>query len=358
MKQAWLTLALVMGLVLAAGAQAPDIGSMDVVERATPDGPVARVRGSNISRGAFLYLYRTQLVETAALTKTKSPGDDMRVRVALTVLADLVRREVLFQEGERRHITVSEAAVTKAYDEQMNRLRQMLKASSGKEVTEEQVLERSGQPKSQALVQIRKSMVVEKTIEAIAKEENISVSDDEVRAFYEEHPEFFSRPGQLHLKHIYIRPGKDPATATDAEWADARDRMNKALARMQAGESFEAVARDMSDSPTASAGGDLGEKPAHLLPPDYVKAAQKLDPGRTSGILEDKNGLHMVRLVETTEGESINLDRASDKIRKMLLVQKGERAADTFVQPILADSAQVRVFLQLERALANRATGH
>ena len=53
-------------------AQAPDIENMDLVERATPDGPVARVRVTSISRGAFLYLYRTQLAEVARFKRMET----------------------------------------------------------------------------------------------------------------------------------------------------------------------------------------------------------------------------------------------------------------------------------------------
>ncbi len=49
-------------------AQAPDLARMDIVERSVPDGPVALVLGTPISREEFLSRYRIELLEYAATT--------------------------------------------------------------------------------------------------------------------------------------------------------------------------------------------------------------------------------------------------------------------------------------------------
>ncbi len=338
-----------------ASAQAPDIENMDLVERATPDGPVARVRGSSISRGAFLYLYRTQLAEVARMQRTVNVSDDTRVRTALATLADLVRREIIWQEGKARGLSAPEAEVSRRYRQQMDRLREYLSRTAGKDVTEADILARAGQPKDQALEQIRKTIIVRETSEAIAREKGIEVTDGEVAAFYRENPDLFRKKGGCHLKHILVIPKPSAKEASEAAWEAARKRIEKARARMRAGESFEAVARDMSDSPRAAEGGDLGMQVTSQLPKVYADAVKHLSPGETSDILKDEHGYHILRLEEVEDESNITLDEAREKIRKLLLAEKRERAVDAFVQPIVADPKQVRVFLQLERTLAGMA---
>jgi len=336
----------------AAVAQAPDIERMDLVERATPDGPVARVRGTSISRGAFLYLYKTQLAELAQLQQTANPSDDLRVRTALATLAELVRREVMWQEGVKRGIKAPEGEVQERYQAQMDRLREFLERSSGEAVTEAQILERAGQPKEQALEQIRKSLVVRGAAEAIAKEQGVTVSDATVATYFEEHPEYFERSGGTHLKHIFIEPKPSAEEATEEAWDAAQRSIEKAQARMRAGERFETVARDVSDSPRAAEGGDLGMQPTAMLPKAYAEAAAAMKPGDTSGILRDKHGFHIIRLVAVEDAQSVPFSEAKDAIRRRLEADARERAVAAFVEPIVADPKEVRIFLQLERTLA------
>jgi len=338
-----------------ASAQAPDIENMDLVERATPDGPVARVRGTSIPRGAFLYLYRTQLAEVAQMHQLSNISDDLRVRTALATLADLVRREIVWQEGKARGISAPESEVTELYKKQMDRLRDYLTRNSGKEVTEADILARASQPKDQALEQIRKSIIVQRASEAIAKEKGIEVTDAEVAAFYDENPDFFRKTGGTHLKHIFIYPRPSAENAADEAWEAARKSIEKAQARMRAGESFEAVARDMSDSPRASEGGDLGMQASARLPKVYAEAVAKMSPGDTSDILKDEHGYHIIRLVGVESESVVTLKDARPRIRELLMANKREGMLDAFVQPIVADPKQVRIFLQLERTLAGMA---
>ncbi|MGA0187907.1 MAG: peptidylprolyl isomerase, partial [Burkholderiaceae bacterium] len=66
--------------------------------------------------------------------------------------------------------------------------------------------------------------------------------------------------------------------------------------RLQAGEDFAAVARELSLSPDATNGGDLGWRGAERLPTIFLKAVEKLQPGQWTTPFQSPGGFHILRL--------------------------------------------------------------
>ena len=98
---------------------APPLDKMDLVQRSIPDGPVALVDGSPVTRDDFMYLYTTQLSRLARRSRGDEIPDSVRVKIGLRCLGELIEREILFQEAERRGLTVTDAELEAAYDKKM-----------------------------------------------------------------------------------------------------------------------------------------------------------------------------------------------------------------------------------------------
>ncbi len=71
------------------------------------------------------------------------------------------------------------------------------------------------------------------------------------------------------------------------------------LRKLQAGESFEVLAKKFSSCGSAANGGDLGPIEAHRLHPDFAEAAQSLKPGELSGIIRTPFGYHLIKLMNS-----------------------------------------------------------
>ena len=75
---------------------------------------------------------------------------------------------------------------------------------------------------------------------------------------------------------------------------EARARIDAAAARINAGEPFADVAREVSDGPAAAVGGALGVvTPGQFLPP-FEDALFALEPGQVSGVVETAYGFHLI----------------------------------------------------------------
>jgi parvulin-like peptidyl-prolyl isomerase len=188
----------------------------------------------------------------------------------------------------------------------------------------------------------------------ILADNKISVSDAEVKDFYEKNKDEFKQPEKIHLKQIFIGSRKGPRDPVDpAKKEQARQKIEQALKRVQAGESFEAVAKSVSEAPDKDNGGDMGMIPVPKLPPFYAQAAASMRPGDISGIIESEFGFHFVKLIESEAAGDANPEKATPFVRSLLGSQRGDKAVQEFCKPTLENPDAVHVYLQLEKTLSS-----
>ena len=131
----------------------------------------------------------------------------------------------------------------------------------------------------------KKKIVMAKLIKSEV-EDKVTVTEDEMKKFYDEHSKEFTTPEMWRASHILV--------STEKEAKDLLDELAK-------GAKFEDLARVHSIDATASRGGDVGFFRAGQLVPDYEKACLKLNVGETSGIVQTQFGYHIIRLTDKKE---------------------------------------------------------
>ncbi len=334
-------------------AQAPDLSALDIVERSVPDGPVASVDDIPIAKERFLRIYHEQLAALAQAAPDKARADSVRVKTALSVLAELIQWEVLHSEGKKAGIAATEPEVAKAYQEQLQVLQHEAQREGGAVPSEAEVLQRVDKTREEVLQEIRKALIIGKMRDKIVEAKGKGgVADAEIKKFYEDNPEAFKRGNSLHLKQIYIRPLPNAKEATEAQWQGAQQKMEQALARIHAGESFDAVAKTVSDAPDKNKGGDMGPLPLDQIPPFYVEVAKDLKPNGISSLFRTKLGLHIIQLVAREDGDAVTLEEATPRIKTFLQHNRTDSVIDEYCQNIAGNAERVKIYLQLDRTLA------
>ncbi len=332
-------------------AQAPDLARMDIVERSVPDGPVALVLGTPISREEFLSRYRIELLEYAATTGQKDPSDEERVRIAVRCLTNLAEREILYQEALKRKYTVSEEEVKQAIDEYIKSIQEEVRSAGKTPPTVEEILKARGDTMDTFREKTRKNLLLNKLKQALANENKISVSDEEAKKFYDENQNLFMRPSRVHLQQIFRQPKPNAKNANEAAWQEAQKEVEKALARIRAGESFEAVARSVSESPGKDKGGDMGWVSVEALPPFLKDVLPSMKPGDLSPVLKSPMGWHLFKLLERESEEKVTYEQVKDKIKGMLLEQKIDEKLFEFCRPYLDDPEKAKFFIAFDSLL-------
>lgn len=138
-----------------------------------------------------------------------------------------------------------------------------------------------------------------------------------VRDAYDERRAEFDQPEQARARHILIRVAPDADEPTKAA---ARARLEEIRARIEAGASFEDVAREVSEDPgSKEKGGDLGFFPRGAMVKPFEDAAFALEPGKTSGIVETNFGLHLIRLEEKRAAKVVPFEEAAEPLARELV---------------------------------------
>jgi parvulin-like peptidyl-prolyl isomerase len=348
---------LLLGVATWTWAQAPDLEHMDLVLRSVPDGPVAKVDGRNIGKEEFISAYRNEIIELMARLRTPQISDRMRVDAGMATLQRLLQNEIVYQEAVKRKLAVSDEAVQEQWAKMLDGLKKAMARGKGKSgsvetLSEKDLLKEAGLSREQAMADVRTGLLIKMMRDQIVKDHNVTVTEDDVAKSFEEHKDAFKQPERLHLQQVFVNTRDKNGPFDEKKKAQARERIENALKRIQAGESFDAVAQSMSEAPDKSNGGDMGMLPAPALPPFFVEPAASMQPGEISNVIESELGFHLFKLLEKIPGGEGTLDKAAPHIRKALLAQRAEQAVSDFCKPVLDAPGRVEVYLQLEKTLA------
>jgi peptidyl-prolyl cis-trans isomerase D len=131
----------------------------------------------------------------------------------------------------------------------------------------------------------------------------VSVSDDEIRAYYDAHKKDFDRPGRAQLSILAI-----PRSVTSADSAAVRAHTEQLRAKIVGGEKFEDVAKaESADSASAANGGSLGTVTARgKFVKAFEDAAYALKAGEISQPVLTQFGYHLIK-VDSRKGDSLTL---------------------------------------------------
>ena len=171
-----------------------------------------------------------------------------------------------------------------------------------------------------ALETFRNQSLARAAIDASLKD--VTASDEDAKKFYDEHPDQFTQPERVHVRHILI---SDDVTSADA--------IAKVEADLRAGASFDEVAKSCSLCPSAAQGGDLGEVSKGQMVPEFEAAAFALkNPGDLSDPVKTRFGWHIIRLEGRTPSSLEPFDNVKPQLLQYLTNEKRNEAFKNAVE--------------------------
>lgn len=167
---------------------------------------------------------------------------------------------------------------------------------------------------------------LEKELQAL-----VAVPEEEVKRTYQENKNMFKREqDEVRLSRILVK--------NIAEAGLVR-------VRMQGGESFDRVAKQMSlDEVTKEKGGDIGYVPLSNIPPPFYEAVTKLKIGELSTPIQTDYGFVIIMLTDRKEKDSIKeYEQVKEEITDSLTLTKREKELENLFNE-LKKSAKVETF--------------
>lgn len=149
-------------------------------------------------------------------------------------------------------------------------------------------------------------------------DELVAKDEPRLRKFYDENPQRFHKPEQVHARHLLLRVPKD---ATPDQTAAIEKRMLDLRARLEKGEDFAKLAGELSEDPgSKDRGGDLGFFGRGQMVPPFEAAAFGLEPGGLSPVVRTDFGFHLIRTEEKKPAEDTSYEQAQREIARELVI--------------------------------------
>ncbi len=309
---------LIAGLLLTASCGSASKASADVV---------ARVNGRDITTAQLEKQFQNRL-NGAEQPPSAEEAQDLK----LQVLNQLINDQILLEMASTGGLSATDAEV----DVKFNEFKSQYTEEKFKDLLKEQKM-----TIDDIRNELRKSITIDKLVnkEITSK---ISVTDAEIKSFYEKNKESFNLPESYHIAHILVTPVADPDLRNgkndDAKTADeARQKALRLLKDVQGGKDFATVARESSEDPSSGPnGGDLNFQPLQAIEnidPRLAQAIQKMRPGETfPQVIETRFGFHIVKLMEKDAGGQKDLSdpRVQAQVRQVIFNRKDQTLKNAF----------------------------
>ena len=246
---------------------------------------------------------------------SETEKQDMKKRV----LENLIDSEILFQASQKNDVTIDE----KKINDQWEKIEDRMEKDAGYKAN----IEKMKYSESEIKDQIRRQMAIQ-TYLADAFINKATVTEAEIKTYYDENKEAFHRPEQVKASHILIK-GEPPSG--DAEKNAARKQIEDIQKKIQNGEDFAALAQEYSQCPSSKKGGDLGYFGRGQMVKAFEDVAFGLDVGKVSDIVTTNFGYHLIKVTGKRAESTMALDEANKKIENFLKQQKIQEEIRRFV---------------------------
>lgn len=323
LKMLYLTTMITMGLIfMASPAMA--------LEKRPSDEKIAVVNGRVITREDF---DREMNKVRQRLDRMGRPL--MRAQLAKIegrVLENLINNELLDQEAKKKRVKVDEQAV----NEQFNKIK---KRSEGGEKYKN-ALEKMNLTEADIKSQIEKGLSVQKLIDQEFVQK-ITVADEEIRAYYDGHPDLFKKSAEIRASHILI---KVDSGSDESQKAASYKKIEEVQKKIEQGGDFAALAKEFSEGPSNVKGGDLGFFKRGQMVKPFEEVAFDMAPGEVSDIVETRFGYHLIKVFEKKPETISEYGEVKDKLQQFLKQQEVKKQLKDYIEG-LKDKAKIERFL-------------
>ncbi|MBC7264690.1 MAG: peptidylprolyl isomerase [Chloroflexi bacterium] len=225
----------------------------------------------------------------------------------MTVLDELIDNEIIRQEAARRQITVSPEEVQREIELQFG-YDANPPTPTPTPVTTAVAITPTPRPTETPVTREEFERRYQTTLAAIQK--NTGLTESQFRALFEIslltqkvreaiQSEVPTSEEQIHAYHILV---------------ETEEEAKVVLNRLQAGEDFAALAKELSkDTGSAEKGGDLGWFPKGVMVEPFEQAAFALQPGQISEPVKSDFGYHIIKVVERDPNRPLDPDMLETK---------------------------------------------
>lgn len=242
------------------------------------------------------------------------------VKLKKRILEDLIDQELLYQGSQNKKIKVDQSAINKELDK--------LKKRFPSEAEFKSALKKIKLTAKTLKFRIERGIAIQQFIE---KEfaQKVTISEQEMKSYYDENPKAFKQPEKVQCRQILIKvnPKSD-----QSQKDEARQELEKVQEKLQEGEDFAALAKEFSQGPRSTQGGNLGYLSRERLPKLLEEVAFSLKTGEVSDIVETQFGCHLIKVSDKKPETTTPYNEAKDKIKNSLKQEEVRKLIEQYLK--------------------------
>jgi len=220
------------------------------------------------------------------------------------ILNKLIDTKVLLQEAKSRSIEVSPGEVRAMLEN--------VKKTFASEDKFKQALEEQKITLAKFSQRLENQLCIKRLVDQEVKLK-VSVDIEEIRNYYETNRSEFFHETKYRIKHILIK---------DSPGEEVEKKAQEVLAKIKQGEDFSMLAKEYSEDPNASSGGDLGFLEEDKLIPEIREVIKALKVGEASDIIKTRLGYQIMKVEAVKEAQAKNFDEVKEQIRQNFFQEK------------------------------------
>lgn len=287
--------------------------------------PIARVNGAVLTERDLLR--EMYIIFPYARVHNGFPKP-MEADIRNGALKMIVFEELVYQEAERRKMTIGAAQLDRAVAEFRKQF------STEQEFQQYLKTELDGSP-ALMRARVRRSLLIDRLLK-IDVAEKAAVPLAEAKVYYDKNPDRFRIPESFAVQTISMVP---PPNATPAQLQDAAKRAAAALHPAQLAKNytdFGLLAEKMSEDDYRVNMGDHRAVERDKLPPAVLQAVLAMRDGQVSGVIQVEHFYTIVRRCAHILAGMKPFTEVKDSLRKQLEKKKTEQLRSSLDQKLRA----------------------
>lgn len=225
--------------------------------------------------------------------------------------------------------------------------------TKGKELGEQRVkteIERAGSEENVArqaksigrTIEDWKKDVIESSIAKVVleREVTVTVTDDDVKKFYEDNPARFEEPEMVKVNHLLFATVELPSrqSISEAQKQAKRSQADAVLKRAKDGEDFIKLVKEYSDDTANRDKGGEMTFPRGQMMPELEAAAFALSQNQISDVVTTSFGYHIMKLIEKIPAKKIELAKVADRVKEALTAQAMQKQMPAYFEKLEKES--------------------
>ena len=191
-------------------------------------------------------------------------------------------------------------------------------------------LESEGVPYEEYRKQIKEKMLQARLVNREVKSK-IVITDEDIQAYYNAHKDEYGVNTRYELRHILIKI--PPPADADAK-KDALGRINHIYDMLHKGESFEKLAREYSEAPSAERNGSLGVFDMTILSDQIKQALSGLEAKQFTKVVDTEQGYQIFYIESIMQTGGRGIDEVRSEIQEKLYADVVDRKFNEWIKDL------------------------